>query len=495
MASSNLHRGAPAVPGNIQFLDFAPDAPPNTPGAILAAGNLYPTVRGWRAYPTLVEISDDALPGLALGGFATALGASNIVVVVGTATQLYLYQSNAWVSQGLTLGSADRWRFDQYGGLVIAANGVDGLQAYNGSGTFAALGGSPPVASIVQASNYSLFAIEPNSNDWWSTLSATIWTPSIATQTVTGSLDKTQGIITAAHKLRDGMAIYKNKSLYFSQFVGPPFYWDFQIVSAQIGAPSQEAVANLGDVQMWPGNDDWYAFDGRSLTRIPNSLKEWFFANVDGLHLDKIAARWDQKKSLVFWHFPSYNASPAGTLDSWICLNVRTGKWGCSEAAYTTAVDIPIFSAIETGALTYDTLTALNPTYADFDGSMYGDYVSQSIEVSGAIRMSDRKLALYNGSAGAWMLTSHDFGDYYNKFQVTRVRPRFLVKPSSATLRPLNQNNEAGIASTEGPATTISAFGNFDLQNTARMQRFRINSSNDAEISGMDVLVDYAGEQ
>lgn len=499
MAGSALSKGVPQIPQKIRFSDFAPDAESITPGVVLACGNVYPTFKGYRSYPSMTPISTDPLESAALGAFTAELGSNNIVIVAGTVDQLFLYDGGSWDDQGLTLTSITdgRWRFDQYGGLIIGVNGEDPPQAYNGTGTFAALGGSPPVASIVQASNYSLFLIEAASNTWWSSLSATIWTPSIATQTVTDDLDETTGPITAAHRLRAGMVLYKTKAIHFGQFEGPPVFWNFQLVSSQVGAPCQEAVANMGDIHMWPGPDDFYSFDGYSLGRIPNSLKEWFFDNLNGIYAAKIAARWDQKRSLVFWHFPSRVANPAGSLNAWIALNTRTGKWSCSlgETENSEPIDIPIYAAIQTGALTYDILTTLYPTYGDFDGTVYGDFQSHSIENSGAIRASDHHLCLYTGAPAPATITTHDFGDYENMYEVSNVKPRFAIYPEDgASLTPLNQNRP-GETPVAGLSTDLSWDGRFNVRNTARLQRFQINLESDAEILGVDVECGFAGDR
>src|SRR6185369_16121768 len=123
---------------------------------------------------------------------------------------------------------------------------------------------------------------------------------------------------------------YKDHALHFGVFEGPPFYWNFRIVSHEIGTPCQESVANLGDIQYFLGPDDFYSFDGYNLQRVPNNMKEWFFATVDLYFNTTIMTRWDQRRNLVFWHFPSLNPPSGyapGTVDTWISLNIRNGKW------------------------------------------------------------------------------------------------------------------------------------------------------------------------
>ena len=114
MASSALARGVPEILGRVKFVDFMPDADPLTPGALLDVANLYPTTKGYRAYPSLAIRSVDALPGPSLGASAGVLG-SAVFLVAGTSNQLFLLNQSAltWTNQGLGLSTiTGRWRFD-----------------------------------------------------------------------------------------------------------------------------------------------------------------------------------------------------------------------------------------------------------------------------------------------------------------------------------------------------------------------------------------------
>ena len=500
MASSALARGNPEIPGRVKFLDFMPDADPTTPGAILDSSNVYPTTKGYRAYPSLAPYALNALPSACQGAAAGILGSAPFVVA-GTTNQLYLLNASTLLleSQGLALTPiTGRWRFDTYGHQLIAVNGIDPNQAYSGTGTFAPLGGSPPVASLVQATDYSVFLIEPNSHTWHSSLSATIWVNSIATQTLQGDLDSTDGNITAAHKLRNGITLFKPKAFHMGRFIGPPFYWQFDTVSEQVGAPCQEAVANLGDIQYWPGPDDFFFFDGSSLQRIPNNLKEWFFRLLDNDHADKIAARWDQRKNLIFWHFPSIHANPAGTLDHWICFNTRTGRWAANTASTSSIIEMPVFTPTRvSGGLTYGSFTARYATYAAAKAATpsYGDLRPQNEDVSGAFG-ADHALKTYNGDPGLSFITTHDLGDRHSMYQVTRVRPEFSIYPQTAigTAQVIAEYVPGKPVTTLGLTRPLSTDGWFNLVSTKRLQRFKLAFQSDFEIIGFEAMAEYAGE-
>ena len=492
MAFEALQEGVPQVQGKIRFQDFAPDVDPTVPGILLDMTNMVPTAKGYRSYPRLTKYTINALPAECVGAYGTTIG-GQLVILAGISNKLYFLNNTTSFADSLLTPTATsgRWRFDEYAGVIVAVNGVNTPYTYNGT-TFGNLAGSPPVASIVQATKYSLFLILANSSDWISTLNSTVWTPSIATETVTGTIRSGSGNITAAHRIRGGIAIYKKKTLTFGQFSGPPFFWNFgNGISDEIGTYGQECVANIGDIHYFPGPDDFYSFDGYSLQRLPNNLKEWFFDNLNQSVADHIVARWDQKRSLIFWHFPSVRANPSTALDSWICFNVRTGKWAADTSA--TRIDFPLFSTIETGQLTYSVLTTLYPTYAamNFD---YGDLQSRTNEQASAIRNDDHALHIYNGNPGEASLTTHDFGDRDNMFQITGVRPHYEIYPDSATLQPLSQLKKSGTAPVAGTARAISDDWEFNFINTARMQRLKHVSQGECEMTGLEAAIGYGGD-
>lgn len=507
---SNLSKSktVPQVPTTIPLQGFAPDSDPIVPGIMPDLNNLYATAKGFRSYPSLVVYSLNALPGPCVGAFAGWLG-NQFVIAAGTANQLFLFNAatRLWVAQsGITIGpgNVSRWRFDIYGNLLIAANGLNPPFSYNGTGSFVPLPGGPPVTAIVQATDYDLFLIPPNSRDYWFSLSATIWTPSIATQTVHGQITSTHGNILAAQKLRDGLALYKNEALHMGQFTQPPFYWDFRTVSQEVGVPCQEAVANLGEVHYFPGNDDFYYFDGYSLNRIPNDLKEWFLDHLDGDFRDRIVARWDSTKNLVFWHFPSVQANPAGSLDMWIALNVRNGKWTASTSV--TGVEMPIFSSIPFSRFTYGTFQQTYATYGAIPARTYGDVLQSHASDVPAVIGTDHVLKTYSGTPESSSFTTHFVGDRLNMFQVSRIRPEFTLYPSGGVVCNVTKQYVPGLQGRPGasPAppgppqqlvSTLSEDGWFNLVSTARLQQFKLDFTGDLEIVALELDADFAGER
>jgi hypothetical protein len=479
------------------LIDFAPDKDPLTRGIVLDADGFYPTEKGARTLPA-PSVATPPLPSACIGSFVAHVNAG-IIVVAGTVDDLYMLTGGVWVAQGLTVSpGVFRWRFSAYGNDIIAVNGIDPPVVSINGAAFGLLGGTPPIADTVQASDYSIFLDTADSFNWWSTLSDIIWTPGIPTETVTAPITATPGIITALVQQRSTMTFWKRTSFYVGQFTGPPFFWNLTKVSSQVGVASQENPINVGDILYFIGPDDFYSFDGFNLNRIPNSFKEWFFReSLDVGFVENIASRYDEARNLIFWHYPSISASPRGSLDKYICLNVRTGRW----LPGTESIEIPLGGRIPASTgLTYDQFGAMFTTYNDIPNIPYNStFFGASPRDFSGVFLSDHTLYVFGDAPPSPdpgpFITGSDFGDRRLMYQVIRMRPGYYLNPG------IGQSQVEILASyLQGTAPTLvqtvpmSDDGFFNVNVTARLQRPRIRVFAEAELVDYQLEYSEAGE-
>lgn len=455
---------------------FSPDLDPLTPGILGTSNDFYPTMQGIRTLPSLIAASDP-LPERPLGAAALTMNNGLQFIVAGGNSTLNVLLpftlSTAWHTTTIGPPASRKWRFAIYQDLVIATDGVDPPRYADATSLQLPVPvwtplGTPvvaPNASIVAASSSSLFLIEPVSATWWSTVNAQLWTPAIETETVTATLDQTPGIITAAKAIRSNMVLFKEHAMHLGSLSGPPFFWQFPIVSAQVGTPVQEAVASLQDVLYFLGCDDFYSFDGFSISRIPNALKEWFFARTNEQLRGAVRTRVDTTRSLVFWHFISTTSPAVNILNEWICLNVRTGQWTNGTLELASTVDGPIQAA--------DIVTSGVFKESDFVMYEYG--------VDGQ-RSAD---------PGAFFTTG-DIGDRHFMYQCTRVRPGFTIRNGTNTLIPQNAYNPGG-PYTDAATVPLTPHGWFDFLNTSRLQHYKITADADCEFADYEVQTAQVG--
>jgi hypothetical protein len=473
--------------------DFAPDVDPVAPGfmrgqipngvqmPLLDTNWIYSTPAGFRSMPQL-QVLTTALPSAALGAFSAQLANGLNFVVLGIANQLYIvtFFSPPTVpvtpaSQGLTLTNAvNRWYFTVYGNDLIGANGVDPLQVSTSGSNFTALGGSPPIFSIIEATDFSLFGIVPLSNQVYFTLNDTLWTPSIATETGTFFLTSTPGNITACRALRSGVAIYKRNSFFSGYFAGPPFYWQMSKVSSEIGTAGPYSLVATDTNHYFWGVDDFYSFDGNTLARLPNNVRRWFIANMNSNYEPLIAGVYDRSHSQIIWYFSSIHASPTGSLDAYMAFSLLTGKWVHGYLA----IDLPVFGAISSG----------------IQGVLPG--TSSILGVVDANHDLNVATGTYAGNPGLGpFITTGYLGDKRSNYRITRTRPGFTFLPTAAI-----PSMNAFATYVEGMAlynlagpVGLSPQGYFDNVMAARLTQLQLIWQSEAELCDLDIDIAYAG--
>lgn len=494
--------------------DFAPDLDPVGPGImgkkippavqvpITDANWVFSTPAGWQNMPSPTMIGSP-LPSKAFGAWSGLVGAVEFVVLA-TQQQLYIWNSGALEDQNLTLTNpGNLWYFTLYGTDLIAVDGADVPQVSANTNNFTALGGNPPVFSIVEATDFSLFGIVPNSSTYYFTFNDTEWTPSVATQTGTDSLTSTPGIITAARSLRGGINLYKRGSIFNGQFSGPPFFWQFTKVSDKIGTPGMYSVIPTDTVQYFWGGNDFYGTDGFSVWLIPNNVRNWFKLNLNGAFDQNIYGVYDIPREQLIWWFSSNNANPAGSYDLYVSLSLLTGKWSKGNRS----IDIPMTGEI--GATTAWTWEKFENTYQFWanlpPNLLWGDTIfsGQRANTVGFVDTSH----VVNILSGAWSATQPAFittgylGDKVNVYRLSRARSGFKTLPGPG---PLGNSTKCTVLSTyiEGQTPSplvslvpISNYGFYDFVCADRLQQLQIGWYADGELSDVDVQLAFAGNQ
>ena len=127
----------------IEFGNLQTDLPRYQNPGSLKIDNVIPLAKGYKSFPSFVELSDVALTSQPLGLF-TSFGASGSTNYAGDTTKLYQMDSNGdfqdkskvgGYNNSTTEGSRDYWTFTQFGNKVIAANFADNLQKFDESST------------------------------------------------------------------------------------------------------------------------------------------------------------------------------------------------------------------------------------------------------------------------------------------------------------------------------------------------------------------------
>lgn len=463
-----------------KFLGFLPDADPTTPGAILSCTNLIPYDQGMKGAPTgTTPGSTPALAGECIGAAVVAKLDAVRRILAGTTTAIYELSGGVWVDRtrvgAYTGGTDTRWSFAQFGDTTLLANLTDTIQSSNG-GAFADVATAPKakiifsVGSFVMALNTVDATYGTSPDRWWccSTFDATNWTPSVTTLATTGRLVSTPGPILAGGRLGEYAVVYKEKSIYFGQYVGAPDVWDWlQVPGGEAGCVGQDAWCDIGGTHFFVGQDNLWLFDGTRPVPIgTGQVRQWWYDNSNPNYRYKTKCVFDRQNNVV-WTF--YCSLSSTVPDKALVYHVITKQWGSVSVTIEAALDY-----ISAGV----TINDLATISATIDGLSGYSFDSQFWLTGGralSIINASHQLQLLTGDSATSSLTAWDNGDDDRYTLLSKVRVRFApgYTPSSAAIAVSGKSSE-GDSLTTGPTGTL-ADGKFDVLQSARWHRVSLS--------------------
>lgn len=477
----------------VPITEFGPDLDPTTPGVITDASNIIPSVRGYKTGPAPTNPGFDALAATTLGAAVVRKLDNTTRFVVGTATKLYEINGTSWTDRTRGVGgnynaTTDiRWCFAQFGNVTLATNKGDVVQ-YSSSGAFADISGAPKAKLIETVNQFVMVAdlddggaFGDSPDRWWCCAQGdyTDWTVDTSTQCVSGRLTSAPGRINALKRLGDGIVAYKDRAIFLGSYVGAPEVWTFQEIPGQLGCLGQGAVVDIGAAHVFVGYDNFYIFDGSRPTPVGNPIKDWFFTNLYTDYAYRIVSLHDRANSNVYFFYPK--ASGSGELDGCVVFNYRTNKWGVADRTIESVVDYV------SAGLTFASSFATGTTWASVESTLTWD---SPLLVAGqpapAYIDTAHTVYLLTGVGGSWNYTTGDIGDDQTFSDVTRVKPRFITAPTTATMANYYRTVALSDSLTTGVTTTYQN-GKFDLLRCARWHRFVISGTGNMEITGLDI--------
>lgn len=479
------------------MLQFAPDLDPTANGVIMACTNIVPTMKGYTA----------SYIGTNTAYAALATAARNLVILrslnnttrffAGTQTKIFEGSSGTWTdrsSGAYDIGSDTRWSFAQFGSKALAIAKTVTLQ-YSSAGAFAAVAGAPKATHMATNAGFVMLAdtndgtYGDQSDRWWcsATLDETDWTPAVTTECATGRLVDTPGPITGLFAFGNGFVAFKQNSMYVGTYTGAPAVWNWQLLPGEVGVHSKGCVIPVGPELYFMGTDNIYQFDGSRPVPVGSQLREWFYkTELNPAYKFTTLAAYDRPNQFIWFFYVSTGSS--ATLDKALVYHVPTGRWGSVtitvEAATTYLSDSVTFESLGTLYATYDDL----PTGISFDSPYW---TSQS-EVM-AIANGSHVVQTLAATATTSSLTTGMVGDPQQFSTVSRVVPRFMTAPTSASLSH-QYDNDYGDNWTAGPSATLTN-GKFDLMWSARWHREVMSFVGGYEIIDYKVLLTADGSE
>jgi hypothetical protein len=489
----------------VPFLGYAPDLDSSTPGILTNCSALIPSMKGMKGAPSPTDTALPALAAACRNALVVRKLDDTVRFIAGTATKLYEAGASSWTevtrASGGDYGLATdgEWTFAQYADQTLAAAKSDILQVSTTS-NFSNAAANAPKASIVATVNNFIFLFDVNDqaaifdgNDrphgWWAARSSATWTPSIANEAYTGSLSSTPGKIRAGKRFGQAIIVYKERSMYQGIYIGQSG-WEFNLIPGEAGAMSQNVVVDVGTSDnakhIFMGFEDFYQFDGSRPVSIGTPLSETVFSELNKEYSYASKALHDRVNKLVYFFYPVASSSNP---DKCVVYNYKTGKWGRDDRTIEAVVEY-----ISAG-VSYDDLGTDFATYADLPEVSYDSSFWTSGFPIPAIINTSHLVQTLNAPSVSSSMTTGDHGADEFLTMVSRVQPKFLTRPTSATMTNYYREN-LGDALTSDSSAVMDSKGRFDITNGGRSSnwhRFLFEFTGPVEMPGYRAEVQEDG--
>jgi hypothetical protein len=405
----------------VTFGEWTPDQPGITNG-LQRAENVFSKAVGYGPIPTIVDYSAAASENLNnVVASKTTVGAT--IIFAGGDTKLFKLDStdlsldNISKSGGYATSSNNRWRFTQFGNVVIAANGQAKLQGFNvnSSSLFADLAADAPTAKYVTVVrdfvvSGNVQSDYPNRVQWSALGDESSWTASATTQADFQDIPD-GGTVVGITGGEYGLVLM-DRSIHRMSYVGSPLVFQFDNISRNLGCYEENSVIQYGGTTFFLADDGFYACDGQQVIPIGNEkVNRFFFDNVEESTLYLMSAAVDPAKKLIIWAYASNNSA---TVDSLLIYNFQTQRW----TSGTTTVDR--IASTSTPAVTLEGLDVygnLDTILTSFDSRLWLGGKLQLAGVNGA------KIVTFTGTNATAYLETGDVEIPGTTSAITMAKP------------------------------------------------------------------------
>ena len=466
----------------INFGEWTPDQPGISNG-LRRAENVYSKLIGYGAIPSVVDYSLAASENLnnVVAG-KTTVGAT--LVFAGGSTKLFKLDSgdlsldNVSKSGNYSTPTDQRFRFTQFGNVIIAANGFDKLQGFNlnSSSLFANLAADAPEARYVTivrdfvVSGYQ--SSYPNRVQWSALGDESSWTASATTQADFQDIPD-GGSIVGVTGGEYGL-ILMDRSIHRMSYVGSPLVFQFDNISRNLGCYEANSIIQYGGTTFFLGDDGFYACDGQQIIPIGNEkVNRFFFDNVDEGTLYLMSAAVDPTKKLIIW---AYASNSSATPDSLLIYNYQTQRW----TSGTTSIDR--IASTSTPAVTLEGMDVygnLDTILTSFDSRLWLGGRLQLAGVDGA------KIVTFSGANATAYLETGDIEVPGATSSITLVKPTVEGGSGSVALLSRRLLTESTVF---GSQTAADAENRVSVRGIGRYHRLQLTPTGSwTSAVGMDI--------
>ena len=455
----------------IDFGEWLPDQPGLT-GVVKEALNVVPQAVGYGPLRAPVDYSLAAAETLTnvVAGRNPATG--NTEVFAGSETKLYKLDSgdlsldDVSKAGGYTTPAEQKWRFTQFGDVLIAANADEILQYWQlgVSTAWADLDAAAPTAKYLTVVRDFVVAGYTSSLDsqkvqWSGINDETAWTTTPTNQSdyqIIPDGGAVQGITGGEFGL-----VLMEKSIYRMSYVGTPAIFQFDNISRNLGCFEPNSIVQYQGITYFLSDDGFYACNGTQVIGIGSEkVDRFFFTDLDESYSYKMSATVDPIRNLIVWAYPSSGSN--GTVDSLIIYNFETKKWSRAE------VTVGFVSQSATPAYTLEALDVfgtLDTLGSSLDSRIWTGGKSQFVGGSGA------KIVTFSGSSLTGTIQTGDIEVPGRTSTINMSRP--LIDSGAGQVAVATRNRLVD-AITYGSYTAADSEGRAAFRTTGRYHRLSV---------------------
>ena len=399
---------------------------------------------------------------------------TNIVSVADTGSVTFSY----------TTPLNQRWRFTQFGDMMIAANGGNRLQGYNlnSSSTFTDLAVDAPKARYVTVVRDFVVAgylpDYPNRVQWSALNDETSWTSSATTQADYQDIPD-GGTVVGVTGGEFGLVLM-DRSIYRMSYVGSPLVFQFDNITRNLGCYEANSIVQYAGMTFFLGDDGFYACDGQTLLPIGNEkVNRYFFSDVDEGNINLMSVAVDPTRKLVIW---SYVSKSSATPDKLIIYNFQNQKWtsGLANVNRIASSSTPAF-ALEG----LDVVGNLEQIDSSFDSSIW---LGGKMQFAG---VKNAKIITFSGENATAYLETGDIEVPGATSALTMVKP--LVENGSANVAVATRRLLSETI-TYGTQSAADAENRVSIRSVGRFHRLQLSPTGSWKTAiGMDVDINGLG--
>ena len=181
-----------------------------------------------------------------------------------------------------------------------------------------------------------------------------------ATNTAGGQRLSDGSTIRTAIRSRGQILILTDSSLHGMQYIGPPYTFGFQQLSANCGCIGPHAAIDVNGVAFWMGTDAFYVFDG-TVKKLACTVQDYVFKDMNQVQGTKNFVGLNSQFNEVTWWYSSYTSD---FIDRCVTYNYLENVWSIGTMARTAWVNTGTYAKpIGTEYLETSTASTISTIY------------------------------------------------------------------------------------------------------------------------------------